>query len=292
LNTIAHTVGAIGVGAQAATLFDSGDKWLGLINYESLVAGVMTLAILVLSEIIPKTIGANKWRSLAPFAVKTLNFLILVLKPFVWLSQLITKSLKQDKGKSVLSRADFVAMTQAVSESGELAKNESTIIGNLLQLGRLVVRDIMTPRTVMSILSEEDTLIEYYQDHPKMRFSRIPVYKDSPDNITGLILKDELLKQLVEDNDNMTIAQIKRPIAAVRDDMSVSKLFEELTKQRSHISIVVDDYGSLVGLVTMEDVIETLLGLEILDESDTVEDLQKLARERWEKRARNIGLIE
>ncbi|MEM1325798.1 MAG: hemolysin family protein [Bacteroidota bacterium] len=293
LNTIAHTVGAIGVGAQASTMFEGGLEIGSFsLNYESLIAAGMTLAILILSEIIPKTIGANKWRSLAPFTVKTLNILIVLLLPLVWLSQRITKTMKQEKGKSVLSRADFVAMTQAVSESGELAKNESTIIGNLLQLEKLVVRDIMTPRTVMSILDESDTLMEYYKDHPKMRFSRIPVYKDTPDNITGLILKDELLKQLVEDNDNMTLAQIKRPIAAVRDDLPVSKLFEELTQQRSHIVIVVDEYGSVAGLATMEDVIETLLGMEILDESDTVEDLQKLARERWEKRARNMGLIE
>lgn len=291
LNTIAHTIGAIGVGAQAAEMFSEGSNLFG-IPYESLIAGGMTLAILILSEIIPKTIGANNWRNLAPFTVRSLNFLILILRPFVWMSQLITRSLKNEKGKSVLSRADFVAMTKVVSESGELQKSESTIISNLLQLEGLTVRDVMTPRTVISMLDEKTTLRQYYENQPNMRFSRIPVYKDSSDHITGLILKDDLLKQLVEDHDSMTLAEIKRPIVAVQDDLSVSKLFATLTKQRSHIAMVVDNYGSLVGLVTMEDVIETLLGLEILDESDAVPDLQKLARERWEERAQNIGLID
>lgn len=291
LNTIAHTIGAIGVGAQAAEMFDAGSKLLG-IPYESIIAGVMTLAILILSEIIPKTLGANNWRNLAPFTVRSLNILLIILRPFVWLSQLITRSLKKEKGKSVLSRADFAAMAEVVSESGELRKNESTIISNLLQLEGLTVRDVMTPRTVVSMLDENTTLRQYYENQPNLRFSRIPVYKDHPDNITGLILKDDLLKQLVEDHDSMTLAEIKRPIVAVKDDLSVSKLFTTLTKQRSHIAIVVDNYGSLVGLVTMEDVIETLLGLEILDESDAVPDLQNLARERWKERARNIGLID
>ncbi|MEM8523261.1 MAG: hemolysin family protein [Bacteroidota bacterium] len=291
LNTIAHTVGAIGVGVQASEVFGDGETSFG-ISYESIVASLMTLAILVLSEIIPKTIGANKWQTLAPFTVKSLNFLLLILRPFVWMSQLITKSLKKDKDKSVLSRADFAAMTEVVAESGELDQSETTIISNLLRLENLIVRDVMTPRTVMAIVESSTTLMDYYKSQGKLRFSRIPVYEGRPDNVVGLVLKDDLLSHLVEDEDDLTMNEIKREILAVKDDLALPKLFDTLTQQRSHIAIVVDEYGSLVGLVTMEDVLETILGLEIMDESDNVPSLQELARQRWEERARNMGMIE
>lgn len=291
LNTIAHTVGAIGVGAQAGAMFGAEEKFLG-ISYESLIAGGMTLAILILSEIIPKTIGANMWQSLAPFTVKSLRILLFILYPFVWISQLITKFLKKDKDKSVLSRADYAAMTKVVSESGELDKSESTIINNLLKLEELKVRDIMTPRTVITMIEAATTLMDYYKSQSKLRFSRIPIYEGKTDNVVGLVLKDDILLRLVEDEDDLTMDSIKRPVLAVQADLELPKLFETLTQQRSHLAIVVDEYGSLVGLVTMEDVFETLLGLEILDESDAVASLQELARERWEERARNIGLIE
>ncbi|MEM6700874.1 MAG: hemolysin family protein [Bacteroidota bacterium] len=291
LNTIAHTVGAIGVGAQAGEVFGDGEGPLGL-SYESIVASLMTLAILVLSEIIPKTIGANKWQSLAPFTVRSLNILLLILRPFVWLSQLITRSLKKDKDKSVLSRADYAAMTQVAAASGELDQSETTIINNLLKLEELAVKDIMTPRTVISMVEASTKLMDYYQANDKLRFSRIPVYQERTDNVIGLVLKDDLLLRLVEDEDDLTMESIKRPILAVKDDLPLPTLFETLTQQRSHIAIVVDEYGSLVGLVSMEDVFETLLGLEIMDESDNVPSLQELARQRWEERARNMGMIE
>ncbi|MEM9887988.1 MAG: hemolysin family protein [Bacteroidota bacterium] len=291
LNTIAHTVGAIGVGAQAGAMFGDSVGLLG-ISYESIIAGAMTLAILILSEIIPKTLGANAWQSLAPFTVRSLRILLIVLYPFVWISQAITKFLKKDKDKSVLSRADYAAMTKVVSESGELDQSESTIIGNLLKLEELKVHDIMTPRTVIAMVEASTALMEYYKSQSKLRFSRIPVYEGKTDNVTGLVLKDDLLLRLVEDEDDLTMDSIKRPILAVQSDLPLPKLFETLTQQRSHLAIVVDEYGSLVGLVTMEDVFETLLGLEILDESDAVASLQELARERWEERARTIGIIE
>lgn len=298
LNTIAHTVGAIGVGSHAGDLGD-GASGGGIpiygdfeISYESIVAALMTLAILILSEIIPKTIGANNWRKLAPFTVRSLRVILVILKPFVWLSKLITKSLNKNKEKSVLSRADFAAMTLVGAESGALLHNESQIIKNLLDLEEVKVRDVMTPRTVMQMVDESTTLMDFYKSNKTMRFSRIPIYKDRTDNVTGLVLKDELLKHLVEDEDNKTMASIKREITAVSDDLPLPKLFDTLTKQRSHLSIVVDQYGSLVGLVTMEDLLETLLGFEIMDEFDAVEDMQRVAREKWEERARNIGLIE
>jgi len=291
LNTIAHTVGAIMVGVQASKVFGHSTGPFG-ISSESIVAGVMTLAILILSEIIPKTIGANMWQNLAPFTVRSLRILLILLSPLVWVSQQITRRLKKDKGKSVLSRADYAAMTQVVAQSGELDQSETTIISNLLKLEELNVKDIMTPRTVMTMVEASTKLMDYYQSNDKLRFSRIPIYQERTDNIIGLVLKDDLLLRLVEDEDYLTMEAIKRPILAVKDDLPLPKLFETLTQQRSHIAIVVDEYGSLVGLVSMEDVFETILGLEIMDESDNVPSLQELARQRWEERARNMGMIE
>ncbi len=294
LNTIAHTVGAIGVGAQAGKLFGENEFHLGFIHlsYESIIAGVMTLAILVLSEIIPKTIGANLWRSLAPFTVRSLKILLVILFPFVWLSQQITRRLKKDKTKSVFSRADFKALTHAGEESGALDRKESTIIKNLLRFEAIQVKNIMTPRTVMIMADEEMTLQEFYNRHEKLRFSRIPIYSNQPDNISGFFLKDELLENLVKDNDDWQLHQIRKDVLAVNQDKPLPELFDALTQNRAHMAIVVDDFGSLVGLVSMEDVFETLLGLEIVDESDAVADLQELARKRWEERARKIGLVD
>lgn len=294
LNTIAHTVGAIGVGAQAGKVFGNDDiDILGLhIGYESIIAGLMTLAILILSEIIPKTIGANMWRQLAPITVRSLKILIWILWPLVWLSQLITKRLKKDKGKSVLSRADFAAMTQVGEESGALKKSESLIIRNLLRLRELTVRDIMTPRTVLTVLDEKMTCQEYYEAFSDSPFSRVPVYEGKEDHITGMVLKDDILAQLAEDKDSVTLAALKIPISFIQDDVPLPDLLEMLTRRREHLAIVNDNFGSIAGLVTMEDLLETLLGIEIVDETDTVTDLQKLARSEWQKRAKRLGLIE
>ncbi len=291
LNTIAHTVGAIGVGAQAAVVFEDTPSIMGIPS-ESIVAAVMTLFILILSEIIPKTIGANKWRSLAGFTVKSLKILLFVLAPFVWISQLITKNLKNDKHKSVFSKADLAAMAQAGEQSGVLAESESTIIKNLLRFEEVSVRDIMTPRTVMVKADESTTLMEFYQNNQPLRFSRIPIFSESSDNITGVVLKDEILQNLVEDKDGVKLQTLRRDIMVVKDDKPLPELFEVMTTERAQIAAVVDNYGSLAGLVTMEDVLETLLGLEIVDESDGEADLQILARRKWENRAKKLGLIE
>jgi len=295
LNTIAHTVGAIGVGAQAGKLF--GDSSLATIagyeiHYESIIAAAMTLAILVLSEIIPKTIGANYWERLAPFTVRSLKVLLVLLRPFVWISQRITKSLNKDKSKSVFSRADLTAMTQASEESGVLDESESAIIKNLLRFEGIKVKDIMTPRTVMVSANEERNLRDFYDSQEKHRFSRIPIFRKQPDNITGFVLKDEMLEQLVARNGNWTLSKLRKDILAVKQDKALPDLFDALTKNRAHIAIVVDDFGSVAGLVTMEDLFETLLGIEIVDEMDAVTNLQELARQRWEERARRIGLVD
>lgn len=283
LNTIAHTVGAIGVGAQAAQVFPSDQKILGL-SYESIVAGVMTLAILILSEIIPKTIGANNWRGLAPFTVKSLSILLKILAPFVWLSQLITKKFKKEKSKSVLSRTDFMALADVGKSSGAIDENESNIITNLLGLNKVSVYDVMTPRSVIKSMDETTTLSEFYDQHKAFRYSRIPVFKGSADHVTGMVLKDDILQKIIDGKGEIKMADIRRDLMVVKQSDPLTSIFNQLIDGRHHMAVVHDDYGTLVGLVTMEDVFETLLGLEITDESDAVADLQALARKRWEAR--------
>ncbi|MBT8189599.1 MAG: hemolysin family protein [Bacteroidia bacterium] len=284
LNTIAHTVGAKGVGAQAGKLFDNGASFLG-ISYESIIAGVMTLAILILSEIIPKTIGANNWKSLSPFSVRTIRALIIILAPLVWISQIITKSLKKDKSKPVLSRADFSAMTQVGESSGALKKEESEIIKNLLNFEKLTVRDIMTPRTV-AFMVEEDTTIEKYLAYSQASiFSRIPVFKKDKDNVTGLVLRNDIMACYVESGHTATtMKELMHEINFVSDTLQLPKLFNKLTEEKQHLFVVSDEFGSIVGLVTLEDMFETLLGKEIVDESDKVVDLQQYAREKYGER--------
>jgi len=295
LNTIAHTVGAIGVGAQAGKVFVS-EKGIDLgifeLSYESLVAGVMTLAILILSEIIPKTLGANNWRSLAPFTVTSLRILEICLLPFVWLSQAITKRLKTNKGESVLSRADFAAMASLGKDSGALQARESSIIDNLLKFEEVTVKDIMTPRTLVKSAEQKTTVSDYFNSNKESSFSRIPIYDDAPDNIIGFVLKDDIWKHVAEDEDKVELKNIKRNINTILETRTLPGVLEDLIGNQTKISVVVDNYGSLLGVVTLEDVIETLLGLEIVDETDKATDLQALARKKWEERAKKYGLVE
>lgn len=292
LNTIAHTVGAIGVGAMAANMYAGVEPIGGIISYESLIAIIMTLAILFLSEIIPKTIGANNWRKLAPFTVKSLSFLMKVLAPLIWVSQWITKSFKKDKAKGVLTRTDFLALADVGKVSGALEENESSIIANLLGMDRLKVMDIMTPRTVMQIIDENTTLQHYYDNHQPMRFSRIPVFDNKPDSITGLVLKDDILSAMLQGRQNEPLKSVKREIKMINQEKSLKEFFTYLTQENEHIAIVHDNYGSITGLVTLEDMMETILGMEIVDETDNVADMQALARKRWEERAKKLGIIE
>lgn len=308
LNTIAHTVGAILVGGVQAKvaytqLYGSTERTiLGVSFTEDLMVGivstVMTILILVASEIIPKTIGATYWKGLANFTAKTLRIMVLALKytGLLWLLQLFTR-LVGGKGHegSVLSREDFTAMTEIAHEEGVFEKSESTIIKNLLRFDEVLVKDIMTPpRAVMKIAPpEKKSIREFFEDNPKMRFSRIPVHGDKMDHIDGFVLKDNILEEMVNENGDMPpLSEIKREILVTERKTPIPKLFETLIAKREHVALVVDEYGSVSGLVTMEDVIETLLGLEIMDESDNVADLQDLARKNWENRAQRAGILE
>lgn len=297
LNTIAHTVGAILVGTEAAKLFGSKspifDKFGLSLTWEVLIAILMTLAILVLSEIIPKTIGASNWKGLAPFTVKSINFLLVALMPLIWLSSLITRRFKGGggHGSSVLSRADFLAMTNVGAESGSIAENESKIIKNLLTLEKLKVEDIMTPRIVMNLANEDTTLEDYYTANKPFRFSRIPVFEgDTADTISGIVLKDEILSEMLEGRGKNKLKSIRRPAHVINENSLLTELFNSDTGVGTHMHVVVDQYGSITGLVTMEDVLETILGMEIVDETDKVADLREYARSMWRERSKKMGI--
>lgn len=284
LNTIAHTVGAIGVGAVADEALGTGPISPQIpISWESLVATVMTLSILILSEIIPKTIGANNWRALTGFTVYTIRVLLWILAPLVWVSQLITKSLKKEKNKSVLSRSDFTQMALEGLNTGTLLKEETELIKNLMDFERMTVRDIMTPRSVAFILDAETSIEDYIRSTPSKIFSRIPVYEGDKDNVVGIVLKDDMLGKMAESKGQIKIREIMLDVNVVRDDLPLPELFRSLTRSKQHLSIVKDEFGTLVGLVTLEDLFETLLGHEIVDESDKVADLQEYARQKFEE---------
>ena len=294
LNTIAHTVGAIGVGSQAALIF--GESMLEIagvpiISLEALIAGLMTLAILIFSEVIPKTIGANKWEALTPFTIASLKIMLFVLAPLVWTSQYITRHLKKDKDKPVLSRTDFLAMAKLGTESGVLEESEQTIIHNLLRFSKVLVKDVMTPRIVVNTASEEITVREFQNVNSNLPHSRIPVYREKNDNITGYVLRDDILLNLAETQDHILLKALRRDIVVVHRTVPIPDLLDTFLIKKEHMALVVDEFGGMEGIVTMEDIIETLLGLEIVDESDNEADMQALARSNWERRAKRLGII-
>jgi len=304
LNTIAHTVGAILVGVQAkvayAEMYGSQTRSvLGIEFTEDLMVGVvstvMTILVLVASEIIPKTIGATYWKQLANFTAKALHVLIWPLKytGILWLLQLTTRLIgKKGAHGSVLSREDFTAMAQIAHDEGVFEESESKVIKNLMSFKDVPVKEIMTPRTVMKTEDASRTIEDFFMENSNLRFSRIPVYSDDPDNIIGLVLKDDVFKEMAFLHGDKKLMDIKRDILVTNREMPIPKLFEKLVSNRNHMALVVDEYGTVSGIVTMEDVIETLLGFEIMDESDNVADLQMYARKSWETRAKRLGIIE
>ncbi len=289
LNTIAHTVGAIGVGAQGAQIWAEANPLITSVA----VPAIMTLGILVLSEIIPKTIGANQWQKLAPFTVRSLQLIIFLLYPLVWLGQFITRALKKDKSQSVFSRSEFLAMAEIGVEEGHVEQQQSDVIENLLLLHTVQTKDIMTPRSVVKLASEDTTIRDFFKDNDKLPFSRIPLYEgESREDVTGYFLKDKLHTSLLHEQGNEALKTIRREIIIVHESLPVPELFKLLLEKREHIALVVDEFGGMAGIVTMEDVIETLLGTEIIDEADHTVDMQALAREKWQQRARKYGLIQ
>jgi len=288
VNTIAHTVGAILVGVQAEKTFGSGNNAVGI------VSAIMTMLILVLSEIIPKSIGANYWRKLSKFASIAIVALMFPLKftGVLWVLQLTTKIIGKNKHSTNVSREDFRAMADIAQEEGVFQESESKVIQNIIDFKKIVVKDIMTPRIVVKTAPENMKIKEFYDENPKLKFSRIPIFNQSQDNISGYFLKDELFKSIIDGKGDEVLGSISREIFVTNREMPIKTLFDKLIEKQEHIALVVDEFGSVSGIVSQEDVIETLLGFEIVDESDGHEDLQALARKLWKIRAKRHGIID
>lgn len=272
LNTIAHTIGAAGVGAEAVKVF--GEASFGI------VSAILTLLILVLSEIIPKTIGASYWRTLAMPATPVIHFLVIITYPLVWLSEYITKIFSSNRELLSVSREEVSAMVAVASEEGVLGSKESKIIRNTIKLDQVRADDIMTPNLVVVSAPESMTVKEFF-DRGELSFSRIPVYTDNKDYITGYVLKSSVLELLVKDRFDTPLSQITRPVLTFGEDADVFSIWEKLLQKKEHISVIQDRYGCLRGIVTMEDIIESMLGEEIVDEADKAVDLQQVALDRY-----------
>jgi CBS domain containing-hemolysin-like protein len=280
LNTIAHTVGAGGAGAEAAAFF--GGKFVGI------SMAVLTLLILFLSEIIPKTLGALYWRTLAPITGILVNLLIYVLYPLILITEFLTQWLARGRQVHAFSRDEFAAMADIGARDGLLDDKESRILNNLFRLPGLVAQDIMTPRPVVCSLQQDLTIAEILETRGELGFSRIPIYANNVDEVTGFVLKTDIL--LNRDRGEMKLRDLKREIRAVHERTRLSHVLEELLDYRAHIMLVVDDFGSMRGIVTLEDAVETLIGIEIVDEADQIDDMRRLARQRWEERMKRIGI--
>lgn len=283
LNTIAHTVGAAGVGAQAQVVFQN----VGV----AVISGILTFLILVLSEIIPKTLGAVHWRKLAPSSARVLQALIWLTYPLVVLSQVLTRLLSRGADENNISRREITAIADLGVEAGIFEEEESRILKNLFRFGSLRVEDIMTPRTVLFALPADMTIGEAIEEHEDFRFSRIPVFRENRDDITGYVLKNDMLIHAAREELDLRLSEFERDILMVPESLPLPKLFERLLDRLEHVALAMDEYGGVAGVVTMEDVVETLLGLEIVDEADSVQDMQAMARKQWYKRARRLGMV-
>jgi len=275
LNTFAHTMGAAGVGAQAIRIFGE--------QKETLIAFLLTLAILYFSEIIPKTLGATFWRVLAVPSAYVISFLVKLVYPLVWLSSLLTQLFSKGKNE-VISREEVVALAALSHKDGALVGQENQLVENILQLRDAKTEDILTPRSVVHALSEEMTVTEALSAEQTATFTRIPVYKDSIDNIVGVVLKAQLYESERQGKGDVLLSEISTPLYRISESFPVLNLLDIFIKRHEHIFLVEDHFGQTAGIVTLEDCIETLLGREIVDESDQVEDMQKLAKANYRQR--------
>lgn len=284
LNTIAHTVGAGGAGAEAAAYF--GDRWVGL------SMAILTLLILFLSEIVPKTLGAVYWRRLAGPTVGFVRLLIFVLYPLIWVSELVTKLITKGKPAHSFSREEFTALADVGVERGQIEAGESRIVKNLFRFRELRVEDIMTPRTVVFALQQDLTIDAVLAEHPDLAFSRIPIFGENRDDVRAFVLKVDLMREKLAGRGSVPLHEVGREVHSITETTSLEEVFERLLEDQLHLLVVLDEYGGLAGLVSLEDVVETLIGMEIVDEADQIDDLRKLARKQWEERRRRLGQVQ
>jgi len=282
INTIAHTVGAIGAGSKATAVF--GDALFGVFS------AVMTLLILFLSEIVPKTIGAVHWRRLTGFTTTYIRLLIVVTYPLIRVSEVLTRLISRGQKVHVFSREEFIAMSTIGQQSGQIDERESKIIRNLFRFKALTAEDIMTPRTVMVALQADTTVAQAYELRDRIPFSRLPLYGRDRDDILGFVLFQDILLAHLRDHDAEPVSTLRRDLLPVPASSTLTTLMDVLMKRHQHIAVVIGEFGETRGLVTLEDLVETLIGEEIMDEGDKVADMQAMARQLWHKRAKASGM--
>lgn len=276
LNTIANTIGAVGVGAQAAKLWSDA--------YLAVTSGTLTLMILVFSEIIPKTLGAVYWRKLAPLAAYCIFGLTWLLKYPINALELISGLLVPQGKRPRFSREEMMASIRIGAKEGVLRERESRVIHNMLHLRNIRVKDILTPRSVVMALSKHQSIAQAVEVHSTIRFSRIPLYDRDLDDIKGMVFRYRLLQALADGRGKQPLQSLVVPLHIIPETKSVASALEAFIQRKEHIFLVVDEYGGTAGILTLEDAIETLLGAEIVDELDNVEDMRKWALQLWKKR--------
>lgn len=285
LNTVAHTVGAAGVGAQSAKVFAS----LPI----AVTSGVLTILILFVSEIVPKSLGAIYWKRLAPTVAALLVPITFVMTwtGFVPVSSWITRKLGGGGHGNNPSREEISAIAERGAREGLFHESEGRVLANLFRLGEVRAKDVMTPRTVIFALEEGRTVGSIIERDDAFRFSRIPIHQGDLDQVTGYVVRSDVLLHAARDELDKPLSDLRRELKTVEDGLSLSVLLERLLDQQTHIALVVDAHGTTTGLVTLEDVVETLFGTEIIDEADNVADLRELARRKWEERAGRLGVL-
>lgn len=282
LNTVAHTVGAAGVGAQASVVF--GEASLGI------VSAVLTLLILFISEIIPKTLGATHAKALAPITAYTLKYMIIVLAPIIKVCEFVTRRLVSHQPHLDFSRDEFSAMAQLGEKHGAFDDQEAKILQNLLKLQDIKVNEVMTPSTVIFSGSVHTSVEAFFHKHQKIRFSRIPVYDKSNQDITGFALRSDLLLAQARGNKQATLGNYLREMPTLLEMMTLAHAMKEMLKSKHHIALIVNEYGTVRGILTLEDILETLIGREIVDEGDKNINMQKLAKRQWKNKAKKLGV--
>lgn len=277
INTIAHTIGAAGVGAQVTRLW--GNEWFGV------ASAILTLLILIFTEIIPKTVGATYWRKMALTSTTVLHIMIIITYPFVLISEYLMKIIGKNSNEATVSREEVSAMVEIAAEEGEVEKTENKIIQNVMRLESVKVEDVMTPQIVVSIAPETMCVADFYKNKEFLHHARIPVFIDNDeDHITGYVLRQAVLENVANDNFEIKLSEIRRDIVIAEEGQSLFALWETLIEAKEHIALIVDEYGSFTGIVTLEDIIESVFGLEIVDETDDIVDMQQYARNKWRER--------
>jgi CBS domain containing-hemolysin-like protein len=284
LNTIAHTVGAAGVGAQAAIVF--GEAYFGI------VSAVLTILILVLTEIIPKTLGANYSKELVGISARIMKVMIFISYPLVFLSSFLTKILSRNEKELTTSREEISTLASIGTQEGIFADKENKIIQNLIKLKSIKIFEIMTPRIVVVVADEEMTLQEFLKNKEFLHFSRIPIYEGHRDNITGYVFRELVFEKLAEDQFNLKLKDIKREIVSFPESITLFDAWDQMLSKKEQISLIVDGYGGMDGIATIEDIVESLLGFEIVDEKDKVEDMQQYAMDKWRTKRKKYEILE